>query len=92
MEVLAGARDEAHSQRLRRLLFDCRFLGLTGLSDYEDAAALYRRCRQAGTTPRSLIDCVIASVAIRSDVELLHTDRDFDLIARHSSLKLVSLS
>jgi len=88
MEVLAGAKDEAHFQRLRRVLFGCDFLSMTGLADYEDSAALYRRCRQAGSTPRSLTDCLIATVAIRSDVELLHADRDFDLIARHSRLRL----
>lgn len=88
MEVLAGGRDEAHFQRLHRMLFGCDFLSMTGLADYEDAATLYRRCRQAGSTPRSLTDCLIAAVAIRADVELLHVDRDFELIAKHSPLRL----
>lgn len=90
MEVLAGARDDAHFQRLRRMLFGCDFLSMTGPADYEDSAALYRRCRQAGTAPRSLTDCLIATVAIRSDVELLHADKDFHLIAQHSSLRIAS--
>ena len=65
MEVLAGARDESHLLSLRRLL--ARAVAIPTLStDYEDAAALYRRCRREGETVRKLIDCLIASVAIRA--------------------------
>jgi predicted nucleic acid-binding protein len=92
MEVLAGARDDSQLHRLRRLLFGCEFLPLAGLSDYEDAAALYRQCRRAGKTPRSLTDCLIAVVAIRTGAELLHADRDFDTIARHTPLRIASLA
>ena len=92
MEVLAGARDDSHLSRLRRLLSGCEFLPLAGLSDYEDAAALYRLCRRAGNTVRSLTDCLIAVVAIRSGAELIHSDRDFDTIARHAPLRVASLT
>jgi predicted nucleic acid-binding protein len=92
MEVLAGARDDSHWERLRRLLFSCEFLPLAGLSDYEDAAALYRRCRLAGKTLRSLTDCLIAVVAIRAGAELIHADRDFDTIARHAPLRIARLA
>ena len=91
MEVLAGARDDSHWERLRRLLFGCEFLPLAGLSDYEDAAALYRQCRRAGKTLRSLTDCLIAVVAIRAGAELMHADRDFDTIARFAPLRIASL-
>jgi predicted nucleic acid-binding protein len=93
MEVLAGARDDdSHWERLRRLLFSFDFLPLAGLSDYEDAAALYRQCRRAGKRPRSLTDCLIAVVAIRAGAELIHADRDFDTIARHAPLRIASLA
>lgn len=88
MEVLAGARDLAHLQRLRRLLNGCRLLAIQGLSDFEDAASLYRTCRAQGVTVRRLTDCLIAAVAIRSRATLLHADSDFDLIARCSSLQV----
>lgn len=45
MEVLAGARDEAHLLNLRRLLARAVVVP-TRPTDYEDAAALYRRCRR----------------------------------------------
>ena len=57
-------------------------------TDFEDAAALYRRCRQQGETVGKLIDCLIASVAIRSGAPVLHKDADFDAIARHTGLQI----
>ena len=57
-------------------------------TDFEDAAALYRRCRQQGETVGKLIDCLIASVAIRSGAPVLHKDADFDVLARHSGLQI----
>lgn len=88
MEVLAGARDAAHLRSLRRLLNGCPLLPVQGLADFEEAAALYRTCRAQGVTVRRLTDCLIAAVAIRSRVALLHADGDFDLIARCTALQI----
>jgi len=87
MEVLAGARDEQHLQQLRRLLARASALP-TEPVDYDAAAALYRTCRQRGHTVRKLIDCLIAAVAIRSNVPVLHMDADFDILAQHTSLQV----
>ena len=86
MEVLAGARDESHLLSLRRLLARASVIP-TRATDYEDAAALYRRCRRQGETVRKLMDCLIASVAIRAGVAVLHDDADFEVIARHTELR-----
>ncbi|HYN52433.1 MAG TPA: PIN domain nuclease [Thermoleophilaceae bacterium] len=88
MEVLAGARDDTHRDRLRGLLARCEFLPTDGPRDYEDAAELYHACRRAGDTVRSLTDCLIASVAIRARLALLHADRDLHVIARHAPLQI----
>ena len=87
MEVLAGARDESHLLSLRRLLARASVIP-TRATDYEDAAALYRRCRRQGETVRKLMDCLIASVAIRAGVAVLHDDADFEVIARHTELRI----
>lgn len=87
MEVLAGARDEAHLRSLRGLLARATLLQ-TDPVDYEEASALYRSCRRNGATVRRLVDCLIAAVAIRHDVSVLHADADFDAIARHSRLRI----
>lgn len=87
MEVLAGARNEQHLQQLRRLLARATVLPTEPI-DYENAAALYRQCRHGGETVRKLIDCLIASVAIRANATVLHRDSDFDVLARHTVLRL----
>lgn len=87
MEVLAGARDDAHLEKLRGLLARANVLPTTPAT-YDHAAALYRTCRRNGTTVRKLVDCLIAAAAIESDVPLLHADIDFDALARHTDLKI----
>lgn len=92
MEILAGARDAADRERLRRLLYGLEFLGVEGPADYEAAADIFGACRRRGETPRKLTDCLIAAVAIRSDTELLCADSDFAVIERHTDLRLSALS
>lgn len=87
MEVLAGARDNDHEHRLRRLLSRCDHLPVEGLASYETAAALYRTCRSAGETVRALTDCLIGAVAVRVGVTVLHHDCDFDVLARHTGVQ-----
>lgn len=89
MELLAGARGERHLDQLRRLVGRCRLVPMEGLADFEAAAALFRTCRQAGTTIRALTDCMIAAVAIRAEMRVLHRDRDFAHLAEHTELQLV---
>lgn len=63
-------------------------LRVGGLESYERAAAIHRRCRVRGETVRNMTDCLIAAVAIREDVPILALDRDFEVIARHTPLRL----
>jgi len=88
MELLAGARSGAGVRELRSRLLGFEVLPLQGLTDFEEAGVIYRACRDAGETLRSLNDCLIAVPVIRAGASLLHNDADFTAIARHSSLKL----
>jgi predicted nucleic acid-binding protein len=85
MEVLAGARDERHLRELRGLLGRAEMLRC-GLSDFDAAALLYRRCRQSGETIRRLIDCLIGAVAIRHSTPVLQADTEFQVLSRHTEL------
>ena len=85
MEVLAGARNEQHLVQLRRLLARGTQLHADPV-DYEQAAILYRQCRANGETVRKLIDCLIAAIAIRNHITLLHQDLDFVVLSRHTAL------
>jgi len=55
--------------------------------DFDTAGRLYRICRGNGETVRRLLDCLIAGVAIRADLPVLHADADFDVLARHTALR-----
>ena len=87
MEILAGARNEAHHVELQSLLGRTRMIRCIP-ADYLSAAAIYRSCRSGGETVRRLVDCLIAAVAIREGIPVVHADRDFDVIARHTSLTI----
>ena len=91
LELLVGARDDIHEQRLKRFLARAVTLP-TNPADYDYAAAVYRSCRRRGDTVRKLLDCLIAAVAIRCGVPVLHADSDFDVMARHTDLEIVALS
>jgi predicted nucleic acid-binding protein len=56
--------------------------------DFDTAAAVYRSCRSQGKTVRKLIDCLIAAVAMRANVALLHMDQDFTAIATATGLRI----
>lgn len=86
MEVLAGSRNEVHLRDLRGLLALATVLP-TLPGDYEQAASLYRTCRQRGDTVRKLIDCLIGAVSLRHHASILHADADFDVLERHTSLE-----
>ena len=87
MEVLAGARNESDLRVLHRFLARTTPIPMQS-SDYDNAAVIYRRCRRQGETVRKLIDCLIAAVAIRAGMPVLHNDRDFYVLARHTELQI----
>ncbi len=83
LEVLQGIRDPATARKVaaylrRQVLLNPR----NDLRTYESAANLYRRCRAARFTVRSTIDCLVAQIAIEYGVILVHSDRDYEQIAK----------
>jgi predicted nucleic acid-binding protein len=88
MEVLAGARDDARENDLRRLLMRARLLQFDATTDFDAATRIYRRCRRSGITPRGMIDCMIAAVAWRQGAALLCRDADLDRVAQLIGIEL----
>jgi predicted nucleic acid-binding protein len=85
-EVVQGADSDASLARLDRYLRSQVFYHpLDPLESYAEAARLYFRCRRAGFTLRSTIDCLIAQIAIENNLLLLHNDRDFEFLAQVAS-------
>lgn len=88
MEVLAGARSDRREAELRRLLLRFRLLRFDPVADFDAAAHIYRRCRHSGVTPRGMIDCMIAAVAMRTGSVLLCRDTDMANLASVTGLVL----
>jgi predicted nucleic acid-binding protein len=88
MELLAGAGSDEQVVTASRLL--ARGVALPALSpgDHEYAAMLYRAARRSGATVRSMIDCLVAAVAVRLDSPVLAQDRDYDVLAQVCPLRL----
>ena len=80
-ELLTGARSSFELAELRRMLEGFTVDLVQPRDDFESACELYHRCRAVGITPRGLIDCLIAAMALRSGHPLLHADRDLAAIA-----------
>ena len=89
-EVLAGLSAGTSPSRILAMFGKCEDVMQLHRIDVEEAARIYRGCRGFGETVRSPTDCLIAAIAIRNDVPVLHRDRDYDLIARHFPLRVES--
>lgn len=86
-EVLQGFRDERAFQVARESLNALPIVeSPLKRAVFDEAIELYRRSRQAGLTPRSSVDCLIAACALRHGLTVIHRDRDFSDLARISSL------
>ncbi len=79
-EMIAGARDDRHQRRMERFLASFPMVS-TEFADWENAATIRRLSRRQGRTIRSFTDCLIAGIAIRRGMTVLHNDSDFELIA-----------
>ena len=87
-EVLQGFRDEGDFRLARDAMLSLPIVEAPlGDATFLEAATLYRRARSAGRTVRSSVDCLIAACALRSDLEVLHRDRDYAALAAVSGLR-----
>lgn len=88
MELLAGATRPRERARVDALTNGLLLAPLVPMTDFPDAAGLYRASAVNGHPIRSMTDCLIAAVAIRRELPLLHSDRDFTFLAEISPLRL----
>ena len=91
-EVLQGADTPQRFTKWDRVLGELPMVNDPDIRELtRQAARLYATCRWKGITPRSANDCLISTYAIRGEMPLLHSDRDFVAIARiEHRLKLLS--
>ncbi len=89
MEVLQGFRSDRDHAAVRDILLSYDFISEDPVEDAIGASDLYRSLKKKGATIRKSVDCLIAYAAIKNDMPLLHRDRDFDNIAKHTKLKVI---
>ncbi len=87
-EVLQGLRSDREADQVERHLRAFPILRLEGTEDFVLAAQLYRTARKEGVTIRKTLDCLIAAPCVRTGAPLLHADRDFDLLATCTELRI----
>jgi predicted nucleic acid-binding protein len=85
-ELLSGVRDAKQFATLRDHLRAFQDLALE-TEDFEQAAEFYNKCRAKGIQGSS-IDFLICAVAVRRQLSILTTDRDFTSYARVLPLQL----
>jgi predicted nucleic acid-binding protein len=89
LEVLQGARNEAHALRIERGLRSYAIVPLLDAELAPHAARNYRKLRELGITIRKTADLIIGTFCIEHRHSLLHDDRDFAPMERHLGLKVV---
>lgn len=91
LEVLQGARDDAHAARIERALRAFAIAPMLDPTIAVQAARNYRLLRARGITIRKTIDMIIGTFCLLGGHALLHDDRDFDPMAEHLGLRIVPI-
>lgn len=87
-ELLRGFATEPDAKRALSLLEPLEFLEMAGRDVAIQSAANYRRLRRRGVTVRKNMAMLIGTYCLVHDHEILHNDRDFDVLAKHLGLKV----
>ncbi len=87
-EILQGISSPEDAVRIEHHLRAFPILRLETLDDFALAAELYRTARRSGITVRKTLDCLIAAACVTANAPLLHADRDFDLLASCTALRV----
>ncbi len=88
-ELLQGFATDADAKRALTFLEPLEFLEMAGRDVAIQSAANYRRLRRRGVTVRKTMDMLIGTYCLMHDHELLHNDRDLDVLGKHLGLRIV---
>lgn len=85
-EILTGVK--AKKDRAKVIKELSHFILISPTFDtHIQAAEIYDTCRKKGLTIRSIIDCLIAALALEYDLTILEKDRDYSFIAEVFPMK-----
>jgi predicted nucleic acid-binding protein len=88
-EVLRGIPDPGEHAAVKDVLLSFELVTIGGIGLAIEAAEHYRALRRIGVTVRKTIDLLIGTWCIANGCFLLHSDRDFEPMARHLSLRVL---
>jgi predicted nucleic acid-binding protein len=88
-EVLQGFRVEKEFEKVKNIFSGLLYLPITK-NMFISAASIYRTIRKNGETIRSPIDCIISAICIEHEVKILHNDKDYNTIAKYTSLTIAN--
>ena len=85
-EILTGIKAKKDRTKVRKELDHFIAINPT-LETHIQAAEIFDACKKKGFTIRSVIDCLIAALAIEYDLTLLEKDKDYSYISKVVPLK-----
>lgn len=86
-ELLQGINDYTKVESLKAKLLSLDWVDRQLPPErFEQAATIYRDGRRRGLTIRSPIDCLISAIAIQHNLPIMHQDRDYQQIAKFTTL------
>jgi predicted nucleic acid-binding protein len=84
-EILQGIRNDKQFNLINESLLELSILNDDPIEAAVGAATIYRKLRKKGVTIRKSNDCLISWYALKNSVQIIHNDRDFDLILNNLS-------
>ncbi|HVD98195.1 MAG TPA: PIN domain nuclease [Cytophagaceae bacterium] len=87
-EVLQGIKEDKQHSEVKEIFSYLNLLTIDHMVASIGAAELYRTLRKKGLTIRKSNDCMIAFYALYFDLPLIHNDKDFNIISKHTPLKI----
>ncbi len=87
-EILQGIDNDKQYYLVKEVLLGLEMIEIDQFLYAEKAADLYRNLRRKGVTIRKANDCFIAAVCIDYKYPIIHNDKDFGNIAKHTTLKI----
>ncbi len=87
-ELLQGFKTEKEYNAAKKLVENLEYRDFVGKEIAMKTAENYRFLRKKGITVRKTIDVIIATFCLENNFQLIHNDRDFDVMEKYLGLKV----
>ncbi len=87
-EILQGIKDESLVKEVEDYLTAYTLMSYDPYFAAKESAGMYRELRKKGVTISKTNDTLIAWLCLYFNCSLLHNDKDFTQIAKHTNLKI----